>query len=198
ANADGSNQRNLTQNAAADRQPAWSPDGSRIAFVSDRDGRQDLYVMNADGSNPTRLTDGCCLSVDAEPTWSPDGKQIAFGSTGPFNGGWHIWGVNADGTNLRQLTQGPGVDPAWSPDGSTVAYSSGSDYIYFVGADGTGEHVFNIPMQGVGPEVAPAWSPDGTMIAFAAYAPPQVGNEAALFIAGVNGTSVQQITDWGP
>ena len=68
ASADGSNQRNLTQNASADRQPALSPDVTRVAFVSDRDGRQDLYLMNADGTHQTRLTDGYYLAPDTQPS----------------------------------------------------------------------------------------------------------------------------------
>ena len=76
-NADGSNPVNLTNNPAYDGQPAWSPDGTRIAFTSDRDGRLGIYVMNADGSNPAHLTNNPA-SRDSDPAWSPDGKRIAF------------------------------------------------------------------------------------------------------------------------
>src|SRR5690349_12938483 len=85
AAVDGSDARNLTQNAAADFSPAVSPDGSRVAFVSDRSGRRSLWLMNADGSGQTQLTDGFYLAPDDEPSWSPDGTQLAFASTRPFN-----------------------------------------------------------------------------------------------------------------
>ena len=69
-NADGSGQTNLTNNAADDRYPAWSPDGIRIAFSSSRDGNQEIYVMNADGSGQTNLTNN--PAPDYEPAWSPE------------------------------------------------------------------------------------------------------------------------------
>jgi TolB protein len=68
-NADGSGQTNLTNDPAADDRPAWSPDGTRIAFNSDRDGNSEIYVMNADGSGQTRLTNS--LLADWAPAWSP-------------------------------------------------------------------------------------------------------------------------------
>jgi len=76
--ADGSNQTRLTRDPADDSGPAWSPDGSRIAFMSYRDRNDEIYVMDADGSNQTRLTRD--LANDIGPAWSPDGSRIAFES----------------------------------------------------------------------------------------------------------------------
>ena len=77
-NADGSGLRNLTNSGSEDIMPAWSPDGSQIAFESDRDdGNHEIYVMNADGSNPRNLTNSG-FSFNYSPAWSPDGSQIAF------------------------------------------------------------------------------------------------------------------------
>ena len=74
--ADGGNPTRITDSPATERRPAWSPDGSKLAFVSDRDGNDEIYVMDADGSDQTRLTDD--LGLDRNPRWSPDGTRIAF------------------------------------------------------------------------------------------------------------------------
>ena len=83
-----------------DRDPSWSPDGSRIAFTSYRDGNWDIYVMDADGSNQQRLTDN--PAVDRMPSWSADGSRIAFVSG--RDGNWDIYVMDADGSNQQRLT----------------------------------------------------------------------------------------------
>ena len=75
-NADGTGQTNLTNNVAVDSWPAWSPDGTKIAFTSQRDGNGEIYAMNADGTGQIRLTNNA--TEDAQPAWSPDGSKIAF------------------------------------------------------------------------------------------------------------------------
>jgi Tol biopolymer transport system component len=113
---------NLTNHDADDFHPAWSPDGSRIAFTSDRDGSLDIFVMNADGSGPVNLTPGES-GWDAGPDWSPDGSKIVFSSdrAGPD---WDIWVMNADGSNLVNLTEDDKVNynASWSPDGEWIAF----------------------------------------------------------------------------
>ena len=100
--------------------PVWS----KIVFCSSRDGNDEIYTMNADGSNQTRLT--FHEADDWQPTWSPSGRQIAFVSV--RSGDWNseIYIMNADGTNLRQLTHywGEDAEPDWSPDGSQIAFVS--------------------------------------------------------------------------
>ncbi len=81
--ANGGNQRNLTNNPTDDRNPSWSPDGKRIAFTSDRDGNSEIYVMDADGGNQRNLTNND--RSDEDPSWSPDGKRITFGRHGVIN-----------------------------------------------------------------------------------------------------------------
>ena len=94
---------------------AWSPDGEKIAFASERDEDAEIYVMNADGSGQTRLTD-----VEGgdhwPPTWSPEGDRITFTSDGAEEVG-EIYVMNADGSGLTQLTDDPATDafPAWRP-----------------------------------------------------------------------------------
>jgi len=110
---DGSGQTNLTNDRDADGYPAWSPDGSQIAFASNRDGNWEIYVMNADGTGLTNLTNH--PGEDRGPAWSPDGSQIAF-EYYP-DGNLEVFVMNADGSSLTNLTNNVGQDepPAWRP-----------------------------------------------------------------------------------
>ncbi|MGH2899507.1 MAG: TolB family protein, partial [Solirubrobacteraceae bacterium] len=96
-------------NIAQDSLPAWSPDGSRIAFLTNRDADFEIYTMKPDGSDPVRLTTS--VGEDAHPSWSPDGSQIAFHSrrtSGPGDSGLDIFRMDADGSNQTRVTSGPG------------------------------------------------------------------------------------------
>ena len=99
-NADGSGLRRLTHNRAYDAEPAWSPDGRKIAFRSTRNGNRDIYVMNADGSGKRNLTRN--PAQDGSPSWSPDGRRIAFVSNRDGRLEAHV--MNADGSGQRSLT----------------------------------------------------------------------------------------------
>jgi len=123
-NLDGTGVTRLTSTNADNGNPAWSPDGSKIAFESYRDGQAEIYVMDANGANQRRLTwaDG----PDTTPVWSPDGTQIAFSSA--RTGGYRIWVMQADGNQAHQMTTQPySFYPAWSPDGRWIAYSCDSN-----------------------------------------------------------------------
>ena len=133
------------------------PAGNRIAFVSDRDGNFEIYMMNADGSNQTRLTNN--PAEDGMPAWSPDGSCLAFNSD--RDGNFEIYVMDADGSNQTRLTNDPGWDtmPAWSPDGSCLAFNSdrdGKSEIYVMDADGSNQrNLTNNPAW----DGDPAWSP---------------------------------------
>jgi TolB protein len=121
AAADGSGIKNLTNDPADDFDPTWSPDGTRIAFVSDRSGNPDIWIMRGHGTSPVQLTRNS--APDRDPTWSPNGKRLAFTSSrvaeDPFayNASTDIFVIDADGTNLRRLTWNPAIeaDPDWQP-----------------------------------------------------------------------------------
>lgn len=156
-NADGSNQIRLTNNQSHDGDPAWSPGGKKIAFVSARDGNYEIYAMNADGSSQTRLTNN--PAEDMKPAWSPDGKRIAFQSN--RDGQWDIYVMNTDGDNLARLSTGFGKSPAWSPDGKKIAFVCGQ--ICAMNSDGS--QVTSVT-EGLNSPDSPAWSLSGTRIAF--------------------------------
>jgi Tol biopolymer transport system component len=138
---------------------------SMLAFVSERDGNSEIYVVNVDGTGLLRLTDDAGLDVD--PAWSPDGKRIAFASDRA--GSSDIYVMDADGSNLVRRTQSGWSDaPAWSPDGKKIAFSSlrdGQFGIYVMSVDGDWANPTRVGYDR-GWNTHPAWSPDGERIAF--------------------------------
>lgn len=116
--------RTLAGHPGYDSDARWSPDGTSIAFHSDRDGSApyatQVYVMDADGGSVRRLTDG--PAVNGYPAWSPDGRRIAY--TSEFDGNRDVWLMGADGSDRRRVTRHPGFDgdPVWSPDGRRILF----------------------------------------------------------------------------
>jgi Tol biopolymer transport system component len=140
--------------------PDWSPDGTWIAFASNREGEPGVYLMGADGSSPVRLADG------GTPVWSPDGSRIAYSTPDG------VTVMTADGSDPVVLT--PGYAPAWSPDGSTIAFTRpgqcaadicGVD-LYLMDADGSAIRKLTSNSNPFDRWLYPSWSPDGTLIAF--------------------------------
>ena len=144
-----------------DRYLLWT---TKIAFVSDREGNADIYVMNVGGTDVVNLTNHEADEYD--PAWSPDGTKIAFVSS--RRGDYDIYVMNADGTDAVNLTnhEADEYDPAWSPDGTKIAFNRsngrGDVDIYVMDTEGT--NVVNIT-SGYH-DFDPAWSPDGKKIVF--------------------------------
>ncbi|MEE8362246.1 MAG: hypothetical protein V3R71_08810 [Gemmatimonadales bacterium] len=129
-------------------QPAWSPDGSKIASEIDvGPSESDIFVTNVDGSGRRNLTNRIQL-VDREPTWSPDGSQIAFRRLDRTESvGYDLWVMDADGTNQTRLVSLPGaqLSPRWLPD-NRILFDSGNRIMALdVGAGGTVTALTNEP-----------------------------------------------------
>jgi Tol biopolymer transport system component/PKD repeat protein len=174
--------------------PTWSPDGLKLAFSSGQTGRLELYVINADGSGITQLTDN--VGVLSGPVWSPDGHRMAFDCE-VESGNRDICAISADGTSLVRLTTDPASQfgAAWSSDGRTIAFDceveSGNRDICAISADAAGL---------VRLTTDPAWdssaafSPDGLRIAFHTN---RYGAGAQIAVMNVDGADVTPVAEGG-
>jgi len=136
---DGENQRRVTVGKTLNIAPRWSPDGRAIAYTSYRRGGANIFISNIFQGTLDEVTKGDRVGENWLPAWSPDGTRIAFSST--RDGNPEIYVVNRDGSNLRRITNHPGIDitPTWSPTGNQIAFTSdrtGTPQIYVVGSDG--------------------------------------------------------------
>lgn len=193
AAADGTDVKRLTWTDGFEQDPAWSPDGTRIAYESTDQGRFHLFVMNHDGTDQHLISpNASSMFDDWQPAWSPDGTQIAFASTRPTGAAWHVWVMNADGTNLHQLAGDLTQHPAWSPDGSRIAGDNGDGPLFVVNADGTNERRLTTPPAGNYDE-APDWSPDGTSLVYSERT--FAGTASVLDVVAADGSDVRQLTN---
>ncbi len=160
--ADGSAMVDLTpNNTSALRDPAWSPNGSTIAYTAPGPlGGRYLYAMKADGSQPTQITSGL-YHTDSQPTWSPDGWSFAFISD--RSGSAQLWTLSLSDMTMNQLTTDATApeNPSWSPDGASIVYASAGN-LYLLTNAVSRPYAFVIS----GKAHTPDWSPDGSNIAY--------------------------------
>jgi Tol biopolymer transport system component len=198
----GMNMKRLTSEPGVDAEPAWSPQGNRIAYrrLDLTTGYSAIWAMDADGSNKVKLTETLAgaYSVSA-PSWSPDGSRIAFSTVSRAGTTSAIWTMNADGSGKQQRTSSPDgfdTEPTWSPDGSRIAFSRiyAGDRELAILTLATGD-VQRISLPGA--QWHPAWSPDGGHIAFWQPAGPTV---TGIYSVRVDGSNVRLHTvseTWG-
>ena len=164
-NADGSNQINLTNDPAYDADAAWSPDGKKIVFVSNRagDGFR-VYTIDPDRGNTRAITTTGNTFGFVYPAWSPDGKQLAFADS--VGQGTEVFVSDAKGMNRKQLTKLGGLNSyaAWSPDGKKIAFQHHADYqapgtLHIMDADGSNLKEVISKNEGPAEGGRPAWRP---------------------------------------
>ena len=177
--------------------PAWSPDGDRIAFTllsGPENVGFEIYVMDTNGENERLLTTS--PHNDHHPSWSPDGEQIAFSSSRNKNRDIYI--MDSNGNNVHRLTNHPDLDedPAWSPDGTKIAFISYTKQhregdIYVIDVDGQNRrNLTHDPAH----DRDPAWSPDGTKIAFYSY---KRDNDSGIYVMDADGKNIHKLINGG-
>jgi len=210
-NPDGSAQLQLTDTPGDKKgswSPRWSPDRQQIAFLADRDGESEVYIMKADGSGIRRLT---YVSSDAggaggAPDWSPDGSSILFDA--PADGNVEIFVIGTGGGRPHRLTHTSGrgktnVNPKWSRDGELIVYTSDRDRsgsmdtdesdIYVMRANGSSNRrLTHTDGHGRG-SWTPVWSPDGAKIAFAANRT-EPREAFDIYVMDADGSNIRRLT----
>ena len=196
--SDGTNVIRLTRDNFLERRSSWSPDSTKIAFSSFCKLNCDIFTVDANGENRTRLTEHEMKNVD--PSWSPDGSKIAFVSAPNFGAldPRHIFVMNADGKERRNLTGDTNLthsrNPTWSPDGKKIVFQSqrvfeGHD-IYVITAEG--KNLNQLTLEGT--NRMPAFSPDGRKIAFASNRE----GDFNIYLMDTNGRNVVELTTAPP
>lgn len=194
-NTDGTELQRLTTDPGQDFHPSWSPDGTQIAWATNRDRFISIYKMNNNGTNLEKVTPS--INTDfLSPSWSPDGTQIGFSYIDRDLSTNGIAKINIDGSGLTKLIENQGVGTVssgvfWSPDGKQIVYDTHRDgnwEIYTANANGNNQtnRTNNLAVDG-----SPSWSPDGNKILFVSYR----SGSADLHLMDFDGNNIKRITD---
>src|SRR3954452_12106313 len=180
-----------------DMDPAWSPDGRRIAFASNRGGNFDVYDLNANGTGVTRLTSE--PKADRYPAWSPNGTKLAFSGYGA-TGGKQIFTMAPNGSGMKVIAHTFGGDqPSWAPDSLRIAFTDSSvaaNQVLDVVNSAAGAAPTQITSGPSAMDRYPAWSPDGSRIAFRRFDPTGHGREVWT-VSPAGGTPINLSTALG-
>lgn len=201
---DGSGPVRLTSQPYAEYCARWSPDGRRIAYVASPDSvRSDgywspvsaVYVMNADGSDPVRLSPLSPGTPTGCPDWHPDGSKLAYDRWSAEAGAFAVHVLQADGSGEVRLPNGENAwTPRWSPDGRTLAFA-GSGFrarsLGTMGADGSSPQILHAACSGA--VYHPQWSPDGTRIAYTCADPRVTSQGSSVYTVRADGTDVVHV-----
>jgi Tol biopolymer transport system component len=198
-NPDGSDQRNLTKNAADDWGASASPNGKRIVFTSQRDAdaNDEIFIMRSDGSHPRQLTHTGAAVTNEYPSFSPDGKRIVYDSSA--SGDSDVYVMRVDGSHQHPLTETFDNDyaPVFSPNGKTIAFSRGPgggapDQIYAMNTRGRHVHALTKNAPPVSNDT-PQYFPNGTKIAFESFRDAQ----ERVVTMNADGSHQHSLTDAG-
>jgi Tol biopolymer transport system component len=212
--ADGSGAHNISNSSTFDKDPAWSPDGTKLVFTrrDETSGLFSLWTMGPDGSNVHQFLAPADGTEDQDPAWSPDGSTIAYAHFDRPGGPGQIWLVGADGSNPHNISNNSDDDdhPNWAPDGRSIAFDKSVDDdfqdngagIWVMGADGSAQHAITTPLPGFGPgsfsDLRPAFSPDGTLITFQRENDDEDSPtfpQTAIMVMGADGSNVHNISN---
>ncbi len=199
---DGSGLTNISNHADDDVMPAISPAGSRVAFVTDRAGFQDIFIVNTDGTSLRRITPADpspAVTTEWWPAWSPNNQLLAYSST--IDGTADIWTITVDAPTVRSEritgTLDTDLHPTWSEDGLRIAFerrdaNTGEvDIVVLTLSDGAVQTI-RLP----GTQLTPAWSPDGSLIAFASNHE-DTSADLEIYTMRPDGTDIVRRTDNG-
>ena len=197
----------LTSDPSSDIHPAFGPNGTRVAFASNRGGNWDIWIVGTDGQQPIQVTQGPADEV--HPSWSPDGKRLVFCSLPPSGGQWELWVANAEAGATKRFI-GYGVFPEWAPAENKIVYQRarerGSRWFSIWTlelVDGEPRYPTEIVFSADFAAIAPTWNVEGTMLAFCAVAstPPPDADFATpaetsdIWMVNIDGTNRVRLTD---
>ena len=196
----------LTSDPAADVQPIYSPDRTKVAFASNRTGNWDIWIIGLDGQRPVQITSS--LAHDVHPSWSPDGAKLVYCSL-PTNGQWELWVADASTGGKKQFI-GYGLFPEWSPAGNTIAYQRarerGSRWFSIWTLELVGDeprYPTEVAASSEASLITPSWNRTGTKLSYAAVLPTtetdlttgEISGKSDIWIVNVDGSNKLRLTD---